>query len=165
VHGWASLKWLFDIAQILNSKGSLLDWNVVLQRSRAAGCRRNVLASVKVAATVFGATIPNGLASEISSDETVKAVAERFETSLINNEQLSKADLILCQVAMHDRLWDRFVVAYKYLPLPNCSQSTTPLRLLIRATRLLRLYGPELVSAVFRGRLMPTYIAKAECVW
>jgi hypothetical protein len=142
VHGWTSIKWAFDIARIVRYKAASLDWATLMQRSRSVGCNRALLVSVQLVSLLFGVKPPDEMATQMSGESSTGRLAERIRLTILANEPLSGSDRIASHIQIHDRLWGRFSVAYKYLPVPDSHQIPwRPLRYMIRSRELIRLYG------------------------
>ena len=62
-HRWTSLKWTFDIAQIVTRKTDALDWDALLGRCAAVGCTRALLFSMQLASRLFATPIHGKLRS------------------------------------------------------------------------------------------------------
>jgi hypothetical protein len=142
VHGWTSIKWAFDIARIVRYKAASLDWATMMQRSKSVGCNRALLVSVQLVSLLFGVKPPDEMATQMSGESSTGRLAERIRLTILANEPLSGSDRIASHIQIHDRLWGRFSVAYKYLPVPDSHQIPwRPLRYMIRSRELIRLYG------------------------
>jgi hypothetical protein len=151
VHGWPSLKWIFDIAQILSSKGSHLDWDSLLDRCGTVGCKRILIVNLRLAFVFFGIKPPEPIAEIILADKSTAQLVERFQHAILQNEPFSPADLALSHIQLHDRMWDRFLVAYRYLPTPG-QIAVGPRRFILRPLRLLNLYGIDWLRIALTGR-------------
>jgi hypothetical protein len=140
VHGWTSLKWAYDISLLLKEKADILDWRTLLDRSERAGCRRTLLAGIQMSSILFHVQPPAHVQALISADSSITSVIEEMRTTVVEPRGLNQIDLIFWHVRLHDRMWDRLFVAYKYLP--NLHPITaSPIRYLIRPIRLLQWYG------------------------
>jgi hypothetical protein len=152
VHGWSSLKWIFDIARLLRYKAALIDWQSLLDRCRTIGCERIVAVNLRLAFVLFGIKPPDAVATEILSDESTDQLVERFQRAILSNEPLSRADLALCYVQLHDRVWDRFLIGYRHLPAPGQKITVGPRRYISRPLRLFHLYGCDWLRIALIGR-------------
>ena len=149
VHGWTSIKWAFDIARILRYKAALLDWATLMQRSTIVGCNRTLLVSVQLVSLLFGVKLPDTMAAQMSGESLTGRLAERIRLTILANEPLSGSDRIASHIQIHDRLWSRFLVAYKYLPAPDSHQIPwRPVRYIIRSRELIRLYGHKWLRTI-----------------
>jgi hypothetical protein len=142
VHGWVKLKWAYDIALLIKHEGDILDWSALLSRSSRAGCRRTMLAGVRLASLLFNVEPPDHVAVQVLADPLITAVAQEVRESIIQCRPLSRSDLAFCSIRLHDHIWDRVLVAYRYLP--DAHPITTGLsRYFVRPIRLVQWYGPK----------------------
>ena len=146
IHGWASLKWVLDIARILQRKSDALDWDAALRRSTVAHCNRSLLAGIHLASFLFGVEAPEVVTAWIRRDTSAIKLAERLSVSLLSDRPLTDIELIALRIQMHERLWDRIVLVAGVLcrrlrPTAADPISARPLRFVLRFTRLLRFYG------------------------
>lgn len=151
VHGWSSLKWIFDIARLLSSKSVLVDWDSLIERCRTVGCERILIVNLRLAFVFFGVKPPDAIAAQILEDKSITALVERFRNAILCDVPLSPADLALCHVQLHDRFWDRLLVAYRYLPAPG-QITVGPRRFISRPVRLFNLYGLAWLRMALTGR-------------
>jgi len=148
-HGWTSVKWLFDIARIVKCKGDILDWSALLERCGTAGCTRTLLVSLQMAHILFAVKLPDAIAVRLN-DSAIMALVECFERAVVEGDPLGKADLVSYHILIHDRCWDRFLVAYRYLPVSR-SIPIGPLRYIVRPLRLFQLYHLNWLRTVLVG--------------
>ena len=154
------MKWVFDIASIVKYKATALRWDSLMEHCVAAGCRRTLLASLRLASLLFHVNAPERVAEQILKDASAIRVAERIKTALLENETLGPRDLLECHIQMHDRLWDRLFVAVtvnvpdlpRLLPVAARPLVTGPLRFVTRPVRLLRLYGLDWLRTTILSR-------------
>jgi hypothetical protein len=73
-HGWASLGWLVDVAELLR-RGCMADWNRLLERAERMGCRRRVGLAMHLAAELLGAPLPEALRALASEEAVTRAAA------------------------------------------------------------------------------------------
>ena len=144
IHAWESLKWIFDIAQLMNDRAVAIDWNALFLRSQTAGCSRSLLVGIRLAAELFRVKEPdllNGL-----KDACATEIVGRFRDSILGKRILSTVETTTFRIQVHDRLWDRMVLAsvllVRRLP-PTIADPTAagPLWVVIRPVRLLQSYG------------------------
>jgi hypothetical protein len=147
-HRWTSLKWAFDIAQILTRRAATLNWKRLLQRCTAVGCTRTLFFAVQLATRLFAVKMPAELAVQISMSASLMRLVEAVKDSLLQSTPLKESDLMKCAVEIHDRFSDRLFIAtlpFPELPhlLPAALQPITsgPLRFITRPIRLLSVYG------------------------
>jgi hypothetical protein len=69
--GWRNLKPLCDVAALLQAN-PVLDWATMMERARKQGCRRRVMAAVRLASKYFDASIPEWVAAAAESDVVLK---------------------------------------------------------------------------------------------
>ena len=140
VHGWTSLKWVYDVAQLITVKGADVDWTAVIRHSTATGCLRTVLVGVQLAVAFFNAPVPNQLTAHIAANLSIFEVVEAMRVAIVERRPLGRPALAFCHIRLHDHMWDRLLVAYHYLP--DMEPITTgPSRYVIRPVQLLKWYG------------------------
>jgi Uncharacterised nucleotidyltransferase len=80
-HGWASLVWITDVAQLLR-KHPGLDWDSVLGHARFLGVERLLLLALIVSKKLLGAPLPVPVTQRASSDSALPRLVERVEWNL-----------------------------------------------------------------------------------
>jgi hypothetical protein len=158
-HYWSNLKWIFDIAQILVFKATVLDWNSLLNRCETVGCTRTLLFCIQLAVLLFNVETPINAKSQILQYGSLMRLVAVVRDSLLQSDPPSESDIMRCRIEIHDRFWDRLLVAalpYPDIPrfLPTAATPITrgPLRLLTRPARLMYAYGFDWFRTVFVGR-------------
>jgi hypothetical protein len=158
-HRWSLLKWSFDIAQILTRKADALDWDVLLQRCRTVGCTRTLCFGIQLASLLFAVTLPAGLTTPLSRNTSLMRLVEVVRDSLLQSTPLKESDLMRCHIELHDRFWDRLLIAT--LPFPDLPRllpaavspiASGPLRFITRPVRLLHVYGLKWIRTTLVGR-------------
>ena len=92
------------------------------------GCERILAVNLRLAYVLFGIKPPDAVATQILSDESTTQLVQRFQHAILSNEPLSRADLALCYIQLHDRVWDRFLIGYRHLPTPGQKITAGPRR-------------------------------------
>jgi hypothetical protein len=159
-HSWISLKWVFDIAQILTCRADTLDWNALRQRCTAVGCNRTLLFGIHLTRLLFAVTVPEIVATQIATNTSLIKLVENVRDSMINGTRLGHSDLIRCHIEVHDRFSDRLFVAVtqsvpdlpRLLPAAASPITSGPLRFITRPVRLVYLYGFDWLRAAIVGR-------------
>jgi hypothetical protein len=147
-HRWSRLKWVLDIARIVSFNEELLDWDIVTERCAIVGCNRTLLFAIRIASLLFETRIPPPVAAQMSKNVSLMELAEDVRNSLLQIRPLTEAEVIKCDVEIHDRCSDRLFIAtlpFPHLPriLPAVMSPITkgPLRFVTRPIRLLLVYG------------------------
>jgi hypothetical protein len=159
-HGWTSLKWTFDIAQIITRKGDVLDWDALLGRCAATGCTRTLFFGVQLANLLFATPIYGKLTETLRSATSLVRLVEVVKDSLIQSARPGTPDLMACHIEIHDRLWDRLFVAFtqsvpgmpRLLPEAASPITSGPLRFITRPVRLVHRYGVNWLRRSIVGR-------------
>jgi hypothetical protein len=158
-HGWYSLKWAFDIAQLIAYHGSAIDWQTLIRRCDSADCTRVLLIGIRLASDLFGVTPPAAVSITLDVPAIFKP-ADAIRSSLLHNTRLSEREIISLLIQTHDRLWNRLFVAVSIsvpeLPrlLPEVASPITsgPLRFITRPIRLMNRYGYTWLRTALFGR-------------
>lgn len=77
-HGWESLVWIADIAQLLR-KCPELDWDSVLRTARSLGIERLLFLALFLAEKVLAVSPPDAVARLVASDSTLPWLYRRVE--------------------------------------------------------------------------------------
>jgi hypothetical protein len=118
---WRNLKVLCDVAVLLDTH-PLLDWVAMMELAKQHGCRRAVLAAVRLARKYFGADIPEWVAAAAGGDSVLQAMDGRVatfwsadEAGKRRNNRNSAADLLW----LHDHAGQRVRCLCRTLLLPK----------------------------------------------
>jgi hypothetical protein len=80
-HRWASLKWICDVAELLEATASL-DWEEVTRRAEAVGGRRMLHLGLFLAARLLEAPLPPEVWRELSRDPVVAGLGAEVGATL-----------------------------------------------------------------------------------
>jgi hypothetical protein len=153
-HGWNPLKWLCDIARLMESPD--LDWDVVIARSEAMHVTRPLALGVGLARDLLSAPVPPEMAECIARDHTVQDLAASIRATLASGKSAGWRDGMLNQWRLltswrdrttfwTSRLVEPAVPDWQSMPMPP---AIFPLYYLLRPLRLawkwgLRRYRPS----------------------
>ncbi len=73
-HLWAALKWVSDIAALLETYPNL-DWELCFARAKEIDSERTLLVGLWLAHTLLGATLPNGVGHRFAADPEIEKLA------------------------------------------------------------------------------------------
>ena len=82
-HSWNQLKWICDIAQLIERRPAL-DWERALQRATRLGGRRVVLLACAMATVTLQTHLPSPVTSAIASDPIVPSLATGLGRRLLD---------------------------------------------------------------------------------
>ena len=85
---WWRLNWVADVAAFLHSYGEL-EWDELLERARAQGCRRMVLAALMLAQRVLGAPLPPVVTRAAATDRAVAWLVDGASRRLVSRGERS----------------------------------------------------------------------------
>lgn len=157
-HCWGQLKWIADLAHLLQRQPGL-DWDASLRQARAAGAGRLVYTGLLLAEQLGGAALPPELSAQASADRAAQRLADQVQRQLFHvsgdPSYVEKAAFFL---AAQERLGRRLAYLAGFgldltvtpqpadwlaVPLP---QALYPLYYLIRPARLLARSGRRLLG-------------------
>lgn len=111
-HAWGRLRWLADIAWLLDSPDPL-DWDEISERAAKHGILRIVMTGVAVAAELFATPVPSAIRDKINTDSTAQALSDKIVTAL--RRGVNPADRIAWLhwfwISVRERPLDRLAVA------------------------------------------------------
>jgi hypothetical protein len=166
-HGWSRLKWICDLASLIESPAEI-DWQAASVRARQAGCCRMLLVGVYLASRLFKVRLPAALVSldQHSSDGVAQALATRASRKLFAPESLSAEDsdavTLAYRIHYRERVQDRLLLIKEELRdkwRPNNADVNVIrlprwfrfLYLLIRPVRLIKTYGLSWMTLALRN--------------
>ena len=127
IHGgkelWWDIKWACDVADFIAAYPRL-DWNEIVQRAAAQGCRRMLLVATSLARNYLGAKIPESIIAAEKADPVVAQIIDR----IIARWELddpggppSNKTLSMDRLRLHDGLFRRtgYVMRTLFLPGPQ----------------------------------------------
>ena len=84
-HCWASLKWICDVAELIQSQPEI-NWERVQQQAESWGCERMLYLGLLLARDLLEVDIPEQLNEKIETDKIVKSLEEQVKTWLFNEQ-------------------------------------------------------------------------------
>jgi hypothetical protein len=154
-HHWICLKWICDIAYLINSHPRM-DWNLVLQEAHRLASQRMLHLGLLLAEKLLQAPVPQAIRQEIQTDAVVQALGTQVIRNLLRPADTERSGFgsALFHLRARERLRDgirysaSMVLAptladWESVPLPPFLYS---LYYLLRPIRLAALYGQKLLS-------------------
>jgi hypothetical protein len=129
-HWWERLRWICDIAELVNS-GCIRDWDRVKATATQARCHRSVLLGLKLASELLGATMPPKVQQELDRSPVVKQLSAQVGGWLANAEQAGEERKLPGRFLFRMRLCDRWrdripQIAHYLATLPSRSVNWNP---------------------------------------
>lgn len=130
-HCWGSLKWVCDFAQAATR--SDINWQQLLIRARALGCRRMLLIGMTLASSICKVKLPAPVEDALSRDGSAVSIMLEIRNSLLNSQDTPlDLDRILLLARSRERWRDRIRILaafvapkwkpnerdHEWLPLP-----------------------------------------------
>ncbi len=164
-HRWESLKWICDIAVLLQAFPKL-DWDAVLAPAGRIDRKRMALVPLALVNQLFDITLPASVRKAIEEDAAVFRLARRIQQrhradgdGYLHPRRKAVAELIYWEgmrIRMRESRLERFCLLAAFLfrqIKPNANDRDSlphrrlpqPLYWLIRPFRLLRIYGPAAI--------------------
>ncbi len=164
-HRWESLKWICDIAVLLQAFPQL-DWDVVLAEAGRIARKRMVLVPLALVNQLFDIPLPSSAMKAIEQDAAVFPLAACIQRRHYADQgedrgsrRGSVAELVYCEgmrIRMRESTFERFyllAVVFLHQIKPNLNDRVRwpqrelprPLYWLLRPIRLARIYGPAAI--------------------
>jgi hypothetical protein len=147
-HGWSSLHWVSDLAELVRRRVGL-DWDRVCSWARARGARRLVHVGLRLARQLLDAPVPPDVLARGQPDRGVNALADQATRELLHPSRRAAGRRPWPWTSLFyqgleratDRwhYWHTIILApgpleWQYLPLPA---ALAPLYYAVRPVRLL----------------------------
>lgn len=163
-HGWASLGWLVDVAELLRG-GCKVEGDRLLARAERMGCRRRVGLAMHLAAELLDAPLPQALRA-LASDEAVTRAAAALMRPMLSPapRKPTSWELLRMTRSVQERRLDTIrdlcralflpsLVEWTRWPLPKALFFAYPA---IRVARLCWKYLRRGLGSAFSGRRLHT---------
>ncbi|PLX84652.1 MAG: hypothetical protein C0617_07375 [Desulfuromonas sp.] len=161
VHAWEELKWVCDVAALLNRHADL-DWGKVLALADDLRCRRGLFLGLVLAGALLDAPVPKEVAAKAEGDRRAVALAALVWQNLNadGGRPLSKFAGFAFNLKVKECVADRlrlcagfaFALTEADLPTLQLPGGLFFLHYLLRPLRLLRELGSGLIGRVRGGR-------------
>lgn len=93
-HRWEQLRWICDIAELINTHQQRIDWERLMEQARMQGGERMLLLGLYLAQHLLGVRLPEDLMKQIESDYSwVKFLAQQVVRRLVRDR--ADIDLLL----------------------------------------------------------------------
>lgn len=103
-HSWCSLGWICDCGELMR-RHPQLDWQCVIERARAAHCRRILLLGLSLATQQSETAVPQTLSDELANDSRVVSLTRQVFRDLFSPKRPVFAHALL-GFRLRDRLRD-----------------------------------------------------------
>ena len=117
-HWWERLRWICDIAELVNS-GCIADWDRVEATATEGRCHRSVCLGLWLAGDLLGARLPPDIRKKLDGSPVIKRLAAQVGVWLGNAEHAAELrklpDRFLFRMRLCDRLRDRLPQLAHYL--------------------------------------------------
>jgi hypothetical protein len=146
-HFWERLAWICDIAQIIKTRYSDIDWDALLLQAKSTGIERILYLGLALASDLLGAPLPAPVAALVRRDATTQKLAAQACGNLFPTAYRRPAplEMLSYHASMRERWSDRIGMAvraattptwkdWSAMPLPA---SLFPLYYVVRPLRLL----------------------------
>jgi hypothetical protein len=156
-HFWERLQWVCDVAETIRAYRDELNWQELMERATALGCRRMLLLGLSLAAELLEAELPEEVSRDAGSDPVVAELAGEVYAWLFRSSEDPRSILegsAFCSFHFRarERLRDRLLYWVRTFVTPNCSDwlgLALPERLfslyyVLRPLRLIGKYGKRI---------------------
>ena len=76
-HRWGQLKWICDIAELVDACGRKLDWDRVMDQARQLGGERMLLLGLALSRDLLGARLPSDVIKKVVTNSSIHFLADR----------------------------------------------------------------------------------------
>jgi hypothetical protein len=158
-HLWVCLKWICDIAYVVQNHPKL-NWPYVMEQARRLGSERMLLLGLSLARSLLHAPLPEEIQQRIHTDVAVKSLGAQVTRKLFLSPQRQTGGMktVLFHVKTRERLRDRVRYCLSLAIAPtfgdwdfiNLPSFLDFLYYVLRPLRLAGKYGARLLSHFYR---------------
>ena len=118
-HQWEQLKWISDIAELVEANYDRLDWHRVMTQARRRGGERMLLLGLFLAHDLVYARLPQQVAQRIQNVPQVKALADCVSERLfrdVSDTPRLRDERPFFYWEVRERLRDKLAIVWRYFP-------------------------------------------------
>jgi len=118
-HRWEQLKWISDIAELVDANRKKIDWQRLTGQARAQGGERMLLLGLFLAYDLLGAELPQETLQSIHNDPQVKLLAGQVSKRLFHeasNPARLRDETPFFYWKSRERLRDKWALLWRYFP-------------------------------------------------
>ena len=117
-HWWGRLKWICDIAELINSNPEM-DWNRMYSSADTANARRAVDLGLRLASDLLSAKLPESMRQDLNRCQMTQRLASQVVTWLAHGERAAEQrhlrERFLFRLRLCERVRDRLPQLLHYL--------------------------------------------------
>jgi len=120
-HRWEQLKWICDIAEIVDTYREKLDWDRLMDQACNLGGERMLLLGLSLSSDLLGARLPDALVKKIANNCSVKSLAGQVIGRLFGDRsnpnllvELEEGPFFFWSA--RERWRDKLAIAWRYFP-------------------------------------------------
>jgi hypothetical protein len=118
-HRWEQLRWICDIAELINTHQERIDWERLLKQSRASGSERMLLLGLYLAHDLLAAALPEHAVRRIHDDAQIKFLTHQVCEDLFGDTSRPVKlhhERPFFYLQARERLRDKIAILWKYSP-------------------------------------------------
>ena len=118
-HQWDQLKWISDIAELVDAKYDRLDWHRLMNQAGTQGGGRMLLLGLFLAQDLVGARLPEQVLQKVQNDRQVKALADRVSERVFREVSETPGlsdERPFFYWEVRERWRDKLAIAWRYFP-------------------------------------------------
>ncbi len=112
-HLWVRLEWLCDIAELIRTHHSQIDWAKVLKQSHKVGCERILLLNCLLIHNLLGSQLPDIISDRMSLDPTLNFLFKDIQSFIFpqpnDAEPFGRKEGLLVFIKMREHPWHQFI--------------------------------------------------------
>jgi Uncharacterised nucleotidyltransferase len=116
---WSQLKWVCDIAQLIDSHPSL-NWEKILEQAKVLGSKRRLWLGLLLAQKLLGVKLPEKVLQDILSDSRMLPLATQIQEWMFdkNEDEFHFFERTFFHLKVRENISDKFMFYLHYLTTP-----------------------------------------------
>ena len=116
-HGWNILKFVADLAHLIHSNESEINWDTLIRQARAMGCLRMVMIGLLLGQDFCGLEIPPLIQDLIQNDKKTRKLAVYFIGKILEKEKSNLIPVMAIPRSLDSRYYQfRYMIYYVFNP-------------------------------------------------
>lgn len=104
---WSRLKWVQDLAEIVQARPDL-DWDRLLEMARRAGCLRMLFVGLRLTSDLLAAPVPTGVMARVERDPAASSLAGWVRRRVLGDAApITRLDRLRFELRVRERARDR----------------------------------------------------------